>query len=172
MKAGSLYYHFSSKEDLVEEVLRVAVSNAFGSTRHAVEALGQKADPVEKLRAAMSEHLRTILSESRYASANLRILGQVPKQIRERHNEQQREYGRFWATLFRKAVESGQLRRDLDLSAVKMLVLGAINWSVEWYDSKGRTPAELAEHLCAIVLEGLLVGKQRSRTPTTSSHRR
>ena len=42
MKAGSLYYHFHSKENLVEEVLCVGVFNAFESTRRAVEALGHK----------------------------------------------------------------------------------------------------------------------------------
>jgi TetR/AcrR family transcriptional regulator, cholesterol catabolism regulator len=168
IKAGSLYYHFDSKENLVEEVLHAGVFNPFQSTRRAVEALGQKADPVEKLRAAMAAHLQSILSESRYASANLRIFGQMPKEIRERHLEQQREYGRFWATLFRKAVASGQLRKDLDLSAVRMLVLGALNWSVEWFNRKGRTPAEIADHIYAIVFEGLLVGRQQSRLATTS----
>lgn len=175
IKAGSLYYHFDSKENLVEEVLHAGVFNAFQSTRRAVESLGQKADPVEKLRAAMAAHLQSILSESRYASANLRIFRQMPKEIRERHLEQQREYGRFWATLFRKAVASGQLRKDLDLSAVRMLVLGALNWSVEWFNSKGRTPAEIADHIYAIVFEGLLVGRQQSRLATTSRvarHRR
>jgi len=162
MKAGSLYYHFDSKDELVEEVLRVGLATAVDATRKAVEALGRGANPIAKLRAAIEAHLTTILAESDYASADLRILGQVPEPIRERHLKQQREYGAFWASLLRKAVASGQLRADLDLSVVRMLVLGALNWSVEWYREDGRTPAEIAAHLSAMILEGLLAKRHRT----------
>jgi AcrR family transcriptional regulator len=163
MKAGSLYYHFDSKEELVEEVLRVGVDNAFTATREAVEALGRGADAITKLRAAIAAHLTTILAESDYASADLRILAQVPESIRTRHLRQQREYGALWQGLFRKAVATGLLRRDLNLSVVRMLVLGALNWSVEWYREDGQTPAEIAEHLSTVLLEGLLDPARRSR---------
>jgi AcrR family transcriptional regulator len=162
MKAGSLYYHFDSKDELVEEVLRVGLATAVDATRKAVEALGRGANSIAKLRAAIAAHLATILAESDYASADLRILGQVPEPIRARHLKQQREYGAFWASLFRKAVDSGQLRADLDLSVVRMLVLGALNWSVEWYREDGRTPAEIAAHLSAMILDGLLAKRHRT----------
>lgn len=156
MKAGSLYYHFDSKEELVEEVLRVGLENAFSATREAVEGLGRGADPIARLRAAIRAHLTTILAESDYASADLKILSHVPAPIRKRHLEQQREYGAFWAALFRRGVASGRLRRDLDLSVARMLVLGALNWSVEWYREDGKSPAEIADQVSTIVLEGLL----------------
>lgn len=159
MKAGSLYYHFDSKEALVEEVLRVGQTAASTATRRAVSELGRNGDAIARLRAAITAHLTTILAESDYASADLRILAQLPEPIRERHLEQQREYGAFWAELFRKAVASGRLRRDLHLSVVRMLVLGALNGSVEWYREDGLTPAEIAEQVSAMVLEGLRVGR-------------
>jgi len=168
MKAGSLYYHFDSKDDLVEEVLRVGLATAVDATRKAVSALDRRADPIAKLRAAITAHLTTILAESDYASADLRILGQVPEPIRQRHLKQQRKYGAFWASLFRKAVASGRLRADLDLSVVRMLVLGALNWSVEWYREDGRTPAEIAEHLSAMILEGLLTRERGSSRGMTA----
>jgi len=31
---------------------------------------------------------------------------------------------------------SGQLRDDLDLFIAQMLVLGALNWAVEWWDPR------------------------------------
>src|ERR1700752_1937818 len=92
MQAGSLYYHFDTKEELVEAVLAVGVDHAHAATREAVRVLGPGADPLARLRAAIAAHLCVVLSEGAYASANLRILGQVPEAIRERHLERQRAY--------------------------------------------------------------------------------
>src|SRR5262245_61697378 len=78
MQAGSLYYHFDTKEELVEAVLDAGVDGAIAATRDAVDALGPDADPLAQLRAAITAHLRFILAEDAYASANIRILSQVP----------------------------------------------------------------------------------------------
>jgi TetR/AcrR family transcriptional regulator, cholesterol catabolism regulator len=165
MKAVSLYYHFDSKDDLVAEVLHVGLENAFTATRAAVEAVGKGTDPTARLRAAITAHLTTVLAESDYATANLRILAEVPEPIRERHLVQQRRYGAFWAGLFCDAVASGAIRDDLDLSLVRMLVLGAINWSVEWYHRGRRTPAEIATQLSTMIFEGLQGRRDRAAAP-------
>lgn len=130
IQAGSLYYHFASKEEIVSAVLAAGVDNAFAATRAAVAATA-KGNALERLRAAIAAHLRVVLSENSYASANLRILGQVPDAVRARHLRRQREYGGFWRRLFQDAARAGAIRKDLDLSVVRMLTLGALNWSVE-----------------------------------------
>jgi AcrR family transcriptional regulator len=158
LKAGSLYYHFDSKEEIVEEVLEVGVDGVFAAARDAVEGLGTGADPIARLRAAIAAHLKFVLTESDYAVANIRIFSQVPREIRERHLKRQRRYGAFWRSLFEDAARAGKLRKDLDLSVVRMLTLGALNWSVEWYDADRRqSPAAVAAHLSTMILEGLTV---------------
>jgi len=157
LQAGSLYYHFGSKEEIVEKVLELGVEGVARATRDAVEALGRDADPLTRLRAAIAAHLRFVLTESDYAVANIRILSQVPRAIRVRHLRRQRRYGSFWRGLFAEAAKAGRLRQDLDLSVVRMLTLGALNWSVEWYDAKGaEDPAAIAAHLSTMMLDGLV----------------
>jgi AcrR family transcriptional regulator len=155
MQAGSLYYHFDTKEDLVEAVLDAGVDGAIAATREAVDALGPDAHPLARLRAAIAAHLRIVLAEDAYASANIRILGQVPEAIRERHLKRQRAYGAFWRTLFRQAAAAGAIRPDVDLSVARMLALGALNWSVEWYRAGRRTPGEIAAHAATMILDGV-----------------
>jgi AcrR family transcriptional regulator len=166
LQAGSLYYHFSSKEEIVETVLEVGLDGVAAATREAVDALGSNADPVARLRAAIAAHLKFVLAESDYAVANIRILTQVPKEIRQRHLRRQRRYGAFWRALFESAAKAGALRKDLDLSVVRMLTLGALNWSVEWYDENHRRgPEEIAGHLSTMILEGLRrATKERARS--------
>jgi AcrR family transcriptional regulator len=155
LQAGSLYYHFDTKEELVEAVLEAGVEGAIAGTREAVEALGPGADPLARLRVAIAAHLRVVLTEGAYASANIRMLSQVPESIRERHLKRQRAYGAFWRALFARAAAAGAIRADLDLSVVRMLALGALNWSVEWYRPGRRTPSEIAAHAATMILDGI-----------------
>jgi AcrR family transcriptional regulator len=155
MQAGSLYYHFDTKEELVEAVLDAGVDGAIAATREAVDALGPEAHPLARLRAAIAAHVRFVLAEDAYASANIRILGHVPDAVRARHLRRQRVYGAFWRTLFREAAQAGAIRADLDLSVARMLALGALNWSVEWYREGGRTPSEIAAHATTMILDGV-----------------
>jgi AcrR family transcriptional regulator len=169
MQAGSLYYHFDTKEQLVEAVLDTGVDGAIAATRDAVDALGPEADPLARLRAAIVAHVRFVLSEDAYASANIRIFGHVPDAIRERHLKRQRAYGTFWRTLFRQAAAAGAIRADLDLSVARMLALGALNWSVEWYREGGRTPGEIDAHAATMILDG--VTPRPGRTPVRPRRR-
>jgi TetR/AcrR family transcriptional regulator, cholesterol catabolism regulator len=166
LRAGSLYYHFGSKEEIVENVLELGLDGVAAATREAVDTLGMDADPLARLRAAIAAHLKFVLAESDYAVANIRILTQVPKGIRQRHLRRQRRYGAFWRALFQSAAKAGAIRRDLDLSVVRMLTLGALNWSVEWYDeNRRRSPEEIAGHLATIILEGLRPAKKVNALP-------
>jgi AcrR family transcriptional regulator len=155
LQAGSLYYHFDTKEELVEAVLDAGVEGAIAATREAVDAIGRDAAPLSRLRVAMTAHLRFVLAESPYASANIRMLGQVPEAIRARHLRLQRTYGAFWRGLFRDAAAARAIRTDLDLSVARMLALGALNWSVEWYREGRRSPSDVAEEAATMILDGL-----------------
>jgi AcrR family transcriptional regulator len=168
LQAGSLYYHFSSKEEIVENVLELGLDGVAAATGEAVHALGHIADPLVRLRAAIAAHLKFVLAESDYAVANIRILTQVPKEIRHRHLRRQRRYGAFWRALFESAAKAGAIRKDLDLSVVRMLTLGALNWSIEWYHpSRARSPEEIAGHLSTMILEGLRPANKAARSLKT-----
>jgi AcrR family transcriptional regulator len=79
MQTGSLYYHFDSREVLVEEILRLGIEIAWAHVRAAVDGLGEGADPVEKLAAAVHAHTMAVLEISDYASAQTRIVGPVTR---------------------------------------------------------------------------------------------
>jgi AcrR family transcriptional regulator len=156
MQAGSLYYHFASREELVEEVLRAGVQQAYDYMRGAVDALPPGASAIDRLRAAVTAHLLAVVELGDYTSANIRIFGQIPEEIRKRHLRDQRKFGAYLGKLLEAARDAGEIRSDLDLSVVRMLVFGALNWTVEWYEPGGRVSAEeIADQFLTMVLEGL-----------------
>lgn len=156
MQTGSLYYHFDSREVLVEEVLRLGVETAWAHVREALDALAEDVTPLGRLEAAIRAHAAAVLEISSYTSANARIFGQAPAEVRQRHFADQQAYGAFWNGLIEAAVRSGELRDDLDLYVVRMLLFGAMNWAAEWYrPDRGRPASLVADHMVAMVLDGL-----------------
>jgi AcrR family transcriptional regulator len=156
MKTGSLYYHFNSKESLVEEILALGTQGAFDASKAAVEALGPAADPVDKLGAVVLAHTRFLHDEEDFASANLKILHQVPPAIRERHVRQDREYGHFVAGVIDEIAGTHGLAPGVDPSVLRMLCFGAMNWSISWFDPEGASPSQIADQLMTMVRRGVL----------------
>src|SRR5213592_3475696 len=48
MQAGSLYYHFSSRDELVGEILRLGIENSWNLVAQAVGRLPPSASPLER----------------------------------------------------------------------------------------------------------------------------
>jgi AcrR family transcriptional regulator len=170
MKTGSLYYHFDSKESLVEEILTLGTQGAMAASIEAVAALGAGADPVDKLEAVFTAHTQFLHHEEDFASANLKILNQVPPAIRERHVRQDREYADFVVAIIDEIAETHGLAPGMDRSVLRMLCFGAMNWSISWFDPKGHSPAEIAGQLMTMVRRGALAAPEVS-APRTSPAR-
>lgn len=159
MRAGSLYYHFASKDELVASVLEAGVAGARDAVLAATTALGEDADPVERIRVAVRAHLRAILAQGSLTKANIRGYGQVPRHVADRLTTAWQDYGDVWRVLVDAAVAGGHIRSDLDPSVVRLLLIGAMNWSVEWFTAEGPLDSEeVADHLLAMALDGLLPG--------------
>jgi AcrR family transcriptional regulator len=165
-QAGSLYYHFPSREELVEEVLRVGQERTSGFVRRRVAALPADATDLERLREAISAHLDTVLEIGDYTVATIRIIGQVPEEIRVRRIHEQREYGEFWRSLVDNTQASGQFRTDLNSSALRMLLFGAMNSVPDWFSPRadGMSTAELKVQFDSLFLDGLAVHRRATRS--------
>jgi AcrR family transcriptional regulator len=158
MRTGSLYYHFESREDLVAELMRLAWERTTSFVHQAVEALPPTASDIDRLYAAMGAHLLSCFETNAYTSSLVRILGQVPEKVRAQSRGNQREYARYWRRLLEGAADAGKIRDDLDLSAMQMMLINALNWTVEWYRPDGRlTPEEIATEFASVVFDGLAV---------------
>jgi TetR/AcrR family transcriptional regulator, cholesterol catabolism regulator len=154
--AGSLYYHFESRDQLVEEVLRRGVKVAFEQSRRAVAALPAGARPLDRLEAAIRAQMLAVLVVSDYARATSRSTGQVPAEMWARINADFRRYGRFYDQLIAAAMNAGEIDPKVDRSALRMLVVGAINWAPEWFRKSGKSSAEdVADLLVCMMIRGV-----------------
>jgi AcrR family transcriptional regulator len=160
MKAGSLYYHFASKDAIVAEVLRIGVERVYHEVRVVIAALGPDAAPELVFRTAVKAHLRALLESQDYTSANIRIFGQVPHAVRSGHLQVRDEYERAWGEILSRLVPKAAVSAD-ELRLTRFFLIGAMNGTLEWFHKGQAGQAsvdEVAERYSTLVLRGLLGG--------------
>lgn len=139
LQAPAIYYYFPSRDDLIEEVMWVGLADMREFLTKALDAAPADATALERILIAVETHLRHELEISDYTTAAIRNAGQLPDQIRDRHDAEEKKYGAVWRDLFKRAAEAGELRADLDPYLAQMLVMGTINWTAEWWQPNRAT---------------------------------
>jgi len=155
MKAGSLYYHFDSREALVEAVMARGLDYVHTTLERRLASLPADTPPPVRLEQAIETHLVGMLTQGDAASASIKLIWQVPPPVRARVLAGHRAYGALWKKLLRDARRAGAIRDDVDLSVVRMAILGALNWAVDWYRPERASPAAIARDISSMVLRGL-----------------
>lgn len=161
---ASIYYHFPSKDALVEAVLTNAVSTGRDVVSRSVAALPAPAAPLQQIVTAIHAHMRAVLEISDYVAAALRVVGEVPSEIRRAFAADQRHYMFYWDGLLKRAVEQGQIRRDADLRIVRVLLVNAMGGRIEWYTRHSSAGAsKVADQIVRSFVAGLAQGRWRQR---------
>lgn len=157
IKAGSIYYHFESKEHILGEVLDKGILAVTAAVKRRVEALPPGSSSRAKLAAAIEGHLWGLLHHGDFTSANIRIYGQIPSAAKSRHRKVRREYADYWDALLEEALERGELRPDISTTIARLFVIGALNWTVEWYNPQKGAFEEFVKQISTIVFDGTFV---------------
>lgn len=156
VKAGSIYYHFESKEEILGEVLDKGIMIVAEAVRTRIEALPESASWRERIAAGIEGHLWGMLHYGDFTSANMRIYGQIPSSAKNRHKVIRRAYADYWDHLFESALASGELRHDTSTAIIRLFVIGALNWTVEWYNPQRGSFQDFARQITVIVFDGIL----------------
>jgi AcrR family transcriptional regulator len=155
LQAPAIYYYFSSRDELIDEVLWTGVSTVHQHLEKTLADLPGETDSMQRLLAAVEAHLWCELEVSDYAIASIRNVGQVPDQLRSRSLDVERSYTRLWQQLFADAERDGALRPGADVNLSRLLLLGALNWAAEWWDPQQRSYDELVAAAQEMVRYGL-----------------
>lgn len=136
LQAPAIYYYFASREDLIEEAMFRGINDLRNHLQRALGALPAGTPPMDQILTAAEIHLRHGLELSDYARASIRNSGQMPDRLRARQKKELTSYNRIWQRLMTAAVAAGQIRNDLDPKLAQALIIGALNWSAEWWDPR------------------------------------
>lgn len=156
MQAGSLYYHFDSKDAIVEEVLSVGIDHARAAIDAALEALGPEARGSDRLAEAIVAYVNCIVAESNFTVANIRCFNESPPQTRESLAVPLREFTNLWVGLLAEGQADGSLRADTNAKVLARIMISGLNSLASWYRPGGELRLEdLARQFADMVLDGL-----------------
>jgi TetR/AcrR family transcriptional regulator, cholesterol catabolism regulator len=139
MRSGSPFYHFENKEALLAAVMLEGMQRATGRQSGAMQAAaaaaaGQTLSARDCLRVLMRNHLEVLLgADSDFIPVMLyewRSLSEVQLQA---VNELRREYEAVWVPVLQALQGSGELKGDPSLA--RLMLFGALNWAVQWFDA-------------------------------------
>ncbi|MFB7357666.1 TetR/AcrR family transcriptional regulator [Streptomyces gardneri] len=152
--AGSLYYHFDSKESMLDEILTGFLDELWGRY-DAVLAAGL--GPRETIEALVTESFREI---DRHRAA-VAIYQKESRQLREQPrfgylDDSQQRFERAWLRTLERGVAAGVFRADLDVRLTYRFVRDTVWVAASWYRPGGQhSPEEIARQYLSMVLEGV-----------------
>ena len=158
LSPANLYNYFRGKH----EILFFCQDNALDRMLAALEkARRMKTSAAARLRLVIVSHLRCLLDEVEGSAAHLLTSALPPREQRYLVAKRDR-YEAGVRSLIAAGVRSGEFVSGEPALAARAM-LGALNWSVQWFRPDGpQTATEIAERLADYLLRGLST-KPRAR---------
>ena len=152
MKAGSIYYHFSSKDEIIEEVLNIGIETLY---EHVATELGKLPDEApfeQKLRLATAAHLHCLVApQIRY----LQVYDHLPPSQKRKSRKMRGKYAKLWYDMFADGVWHNQVDATVNLKLLVPYFLGALNRVPEWIHTIDSGGEDVADMAVATLLKGV-----------------
>jgi len=155
---GSLYAHINSKEALLDEIVESGIESFL-----AIESsipLATQASAEERLRAAIKAHVAIATGSPERSLVVFHQWRYLNEPNLTRALNKRRRYQQIFRRLIDEGMASGVFNATLDPRIVVFVILGALNWTPEWYSPTGRAKAtEIGDQLADTLLAGIVAKK-------------
>ena len=149
---SSLYHHIRGKEEILEAICR----RTFGQLNASFdEAQGRTAEPGQRVLLTFAAAVRTALADPQGTSIIIRLQGKT--EVARQVQSWRRDYEHRFTQLIATAQQAGEVRDDVEAPMLARLVLGLVNWVVEWFEPRGRSysAASVEAAVVAVAANGL-----------------
>lgn len=148
---AALYYHVTSKEELLFQCYKVPIGIGLEGVRL---ALSRTAAPDEQLRLALAYYIEGITDHLR-GSVVLMEEGALSPRHQRQVIEWRDDYERQLRKIIARGIAEGVFA-PCEPKLVGFAILGAANWIPKWYDPAGsRSGKEIAEAFSSYLVRGL-----------------
>lgn len=144
IKAGSIYYHFDSKEALLLDVLQRGIAVMEEAFRRASTASAGRSG-AERIRAHVHGHLSALFDHGPYTTNHVSAFHIAPPTVRSEVIPDRDRYERMWSDLLADLQQGGEIAPDMPLGLARLSLLGAMNFAVEWFDPSRGNLEQLAD---------------------------
>ena len=150
MRSGSPFYHFKTKHDM----LRAVVLEGIAAIDSAVtQAANSGKSPRATFEAMLRAHLEQLLGEQGrdFAATMLHESRHLDPEVLAAVVALKDRYEAMWQKALKDLKRAGLIADDSRVT--RLFLMGALNWTVQWYRSGGsRSIAQIARQLASFVL--------------------
>jgi TetR/AcrR family transcriptional regulator, cholesterol catabolism regulator len=153
LKKASLYHHFTSKQEILLEIL----DRALQLLLEKISAITSQNIPADKKLRLMIRQYMQILSENVDLAAVLLFEHRaLDRRQHMRHIPNRDKFESLWREVIEEGVHKKIFRFDDPPMAVRAL-LGQMNWTITWYSPEGdKSIEQIADDYSNLLLHGLL----------------
>ncbi len=161
---GTIYLYFKNKEDILVQVFVDTMERAVALQEGILRGVEE---PVEQLRAFITEHFRAVTSDEALAEVVTVELRQSSKFMRATDMKPFGRYLGILARIIRAGQARGMFAARLQPRLVARTLFGALDeLALEWSMASRRPPVDaLAEHTVDLFLHGMLAQPQDNLSP-------
>jgi 3-hydroxy-9,10-secoandrosta-1,3,5(10)-triene-9,17-dione monooxygenase reductase component len=131
------------------------VASIRAAVQERLACLPQSALPSTRVREAIDAHLHAVIDVAPEMKMIIGNLRNAPESVRAEIRVEERAYGEVWDDLLASAREQGWMPETLSPSIARMIVIGALNTVVEWWNPDKSSVNELAYTVCELLSSAL-----------------
>ncbi|MFZ0664820.1 MAG: TetR/AcrR family transcriptional regulator [Acidimicrobiales bacterium] len=151
---AALYYHFKSKQDILEEINTEAVSTNLATSK----AIAAKDLPVaDRFRELLHNHILWVAENASLAAVVYDFDSDLSPKTLKRVRQMRREFTAIFSELYEEGIREGVFA-DTNTRLAVAILLGAGNWIYRWYDADRHdiSPTDLADASVALLEAGYI----------------
>lgn len=169
IKAGSLYYHFGSKDEMLAAVFRRGMEIMQAAFDEA--DLAGSGEPAEqRFHRHVRAHLAALYENGPYTAAHVTSFRLAPPVVRDEILPARDAYEARWTALLERLVADGDLDPAVSIPVLRLTLFGAMNASVEWFDPGRGDLDTVASALARQVWSGVAARPVRPSDVNTHEH--
>ena len=150
---GSLYAHIDNKETLLLEIVEAGIDRFLG----AAEGIDGADAPAERMRLAIKAHVAVVAESPQRTLVVFHQWRYLTGPNRARIVEKRQRYEDVYRSIMHDGIASGDFGPELDAKISVLAILGALNWTAEWFRPDGPAGAEeIGDRLAESLLSGVL----------------
>ncbi|NIK15968.1 AcrR family transcriptional regulator [Saccharococcus thermophilus] len=151
---GTFYYYFKSKEELLMDIHLRYIEGLLEKQKNIMD------DSTKTVKEKVFEIVYMLIHSIEKQGRQARIFFREMKHLNEEHLKkivEKRDLFRYnLQSLIEEGMRNGELRDDFPPSIATLTVLGAANWSYQWFrPDRELSDFEVAKQMVAILLEGM-----------------
>lgn len=157
IEAASIYSHIKSKEEILQRVC-FRMAQEFFEAIDAAEATEGSA--TDRLKRAIAAHVQVLTQNTEAAAVFLHEWRHLSEPMHSTYLSLRDKYEARFREIIRSGISNGEFTVP-DEKFAALTILSGLNWTHTWYKPNGKmTPAEIADNLTEMLLNGLSTKKQ------------